>query len=423
MAIDFPASPTTGDQVTSGSIVWEYDGEKWVTLKSLFNRGILTDGTEAAPGTVFNGDTDTGIYSPGANTFAISTGGVQRVELDANEVVFNEGGHNYDFRVEGDTQPNLIFADASADTITFRDDVIIDSNGNVGIGTTSPDQKLHVYGNSGTTFVSVGDQTRSAPYGYFGADASAGKMSLVSRSAHPLTFQVETSEVGRFDTSGRLLIGTTTSQVDEASLQSYKPSGGNQILVQSDDLGTATSIFRAKARRSGGDTNVAELGVYRHSGITDPCSFIRLQAEDTAVLFYWTDNSNIFRSSTNSAHIGTTSGTVVGTQTSDERVKNILGPVEYGLETLKQIEPVRFSLKSQPDIEQLGFIAQQVQPLVPQSVFDTGEHIEGEPEDAPTKLGMEYVALIPVLVNAAKEMATRIETLEARLTALEGGAS
>jgi hypothetical protein len=43
---------------------------------------------------------------------------------------------------------------------------------------------------------------------------------------------------------------------------------------------------------------------------------------------------------------------------------------------------------------------------------------------------MEYVALIPVLVNAAKEMATRIETLEAsnaaleaRLTALEGGAS
>ena len=230
------------------------------------------------------------------------------------------------------------------------------------------------------------------------------------------------TEQMRIDSSGRLLIGTNSSLAEAARIQSYVPSGGNQILAQSDDLGTTTCIFKAQATRSGGDTNVAELGVYRHSGITDPCSFIRLQAEDTAVLFYWTDNSNIFRSSTNSAHIGTTSGTVVGTQTSDERVKNILGPVEYGLETLKQIEPVRFSLKSQPDIEQLGFIAQQVQPLVPQSVFDTGEHIEGEPEDAPTKLGMEYVALIPVLVNAAKEMATRIETLEARLTALEGGA-
>ena len=225
------------------------------------------------------------------------------------------------------------------------------------------------------------------------------------------------------DSSGRLLVGTTTSQVDEASLQSYKPSGGNQILVQSDDLGTATSIFRAKARRSGGDTNVAELGVYRHSGITDPCSFLRLQAEDTAVLFYWTDNSNIFRTSTNSAHIGTTSGTVVGTQTSDERLKNIIGPVEYGLNILKQIEPVRYSLKSEPEKERLGFIAQQVQPLVPQSVYDTNEHIEGEPEDAPTKLAMEYVALIPVLVNAIKELTTHIETLETRLTALEGGAS
>lgn len=48
------------------------------------------------------------------------------------EVVINEGGVNADFRVEGDTDTNLIFADASADF--------------VGIGTASPTAKLTVAG-------------------------------------------------------------------------------------------------------------------------------------------------------------------------------------------------------------------------------------------------------------------------------------
>jgi len=54
---------------------------------------------------------------------------------------------------------------------------------------------------------------------------------------------------------------------------------------------------------------------------------------------------------------------------------------------------------------------------VPESVFDTNEHIEGEPEDAPTKLGMEYVALIPVLVNAVKELSAEVDALKAQLQA------
>lgn len=44
--------------------------------------------------------------------------------------VFNQGGHNIDFRVEGDTDENLLFCDASLDK--------------VGIGTASPSQKLDV---------------------------------------------------------------------------------------------------------------------------------------------------------------------------------------------------------------------------------------------------------------------------------------
>ena len=114
------------------------------------------------------------------------------------------------------------------------------TTGSLGVGTTSPDQKLHVYGNSGTTLISVGDQTRTAPYGYFGADASSGKMSLVSRSAHPLTFQVETTEVGRFDTSGRLLVGTSSAL-----------NTGMTTIIKGSSGGTGVMIARASNPSSG----------------------------------------------------------------------------------------------------------------------------------------------------------------------------
>jgi hypothetical protein len=132
------------------------------------------------------------------------------------------------------------------------------------------------------------------------------------------------------------------------------------------------------------------------------------------------DNSDILRISTTITHIGTTSGTVVGAQTSDERIKNVIGPVTYGLEQINAIQPVEYTLKSEPDHKKIGFLAQQVLPLVPESVFDTGEVIEGEPEGAPTKLGMEYVALIPVLVNAVKELSAKCDALQAEVNTLKG---
>jgi hypothetical protein len=70
------------------------------------------------------------------NDIAFYTGGSnERLRLDhTTEVVFNEPGNNYDFRIEGDNEPNLLFADASTDRI--------------GIGTNGPSQLLDVVGNT-----------------------------------------------------------------------------------------------------------------------------------------------------------------------------------------------------------------------------------------------------------------------------------
>jgi hypothetical protein len=473
----------------------------WITLRELDGTLTIEAGTVSAPGLAFASDLNTGVFSAGADQLAIATNGVERVEWGTSEVVFNDGGANYDFRIEGDTNANLFFVDASADAVglgsssplyklqiegssstvysgsarntllgiynpdttsgvyagielhvagvgnaslanisaidagsgstnlafglrnsgTFEEKVRITSAGLVGIGTTAPTANLELgtvasanqslrINSSGNNYLELSTAGATGEHKITAGNSASGTAQLIFETASGGT----ESERARIDSSGRLLVGTSTSLNADSLIQAHKSSGSVFIRVDSDSLADNQEVgFFAV-----GGSRAATLGVFKHSGITNPAPYLSLDEEDGGVAYYWTDNSGQFRISSTAAHIGTTSGTVVGTQTSDERLKNILGPVTYGLDTLKQIEPVRYSLKSQPDIEQLGFIAQQVQPLVPQSVFDTNEHIDGEPEDAPTKLGMEYVALIPVLVNAIKELSAEVDALKAKLQAL-----
>jgi hypothetical protein len=56
--------------------------------------------------------------------------GLNAISINSTETIFNNNSANIDFRVEGDTEPNLLFADASTDS--------------VGIGTSTPIEKLHI---------------------------------------------------------------------------------------------------------------------------------------------------------------------------------------------------------------------------------------------------------------------------------------
>ena len=90
--------------------LFQLDGE-WTTL-------AIENGTAAAPSLYFkDSGTDTGLFSPGADQFGIATGGVERVEFGNTEVVFNDGGADVDFRVEGDTNANLFKIDAGLDQV------------------------------------------------------------------------------------------------------------------------------------------------------------------------------------------------------------------------------------------------------------------------------------------------------------------
>ena len=68
-------------------------------------------------------------------------------------------------------------------------------------------------------------------------------------------------------------------------------------------------------------------------------------------------------------------------------------------------------------MEQIGFVAQDVLPIIPEAVIDTGDIIEGY-ENEGAKLGMRYVSIIPVLVNAIKEQQALIESQQSQIDRL-----
>jgi len=75
--------------------------------------------TATAPALAFDGDTNTGIFRSAADTLNVATGGVENLEFGTSEVVFNDGGADIDFRIEGDTKANLFKVDAGTDAVSI----------------------------------------------------------------------------------------------------------------------------------------------------------------------------------------------------------------------------------------------------------------------------------------------------------------
>ena len=142
----------------------------WVTVGTLAsaNLGLLplaggtmtgalavTAGTAALPGIAVSGDLNTGIYSPGADQLAISTGGTSRLAVSTTAVSSTLA---VDVPLGAVGTPSLTFTgdlntgvfSPGADTIALvtggTNRVHVTSGGLVGIGTTSPGNLLHVSG-------------------------------------------------------------------------------------------------------------------------------------------------------------------------------------------------------------------------------------------------------------------------------------
>lgn len=87
------------------------------------------------------------------------------------------------------------------------------------------------------------------------------------------------------------------------------------------------------------------------------------------------------------------------TETSDRRLKKNIVPTQHGLESILSLKPVSYMFKDSNDTTHLGFIAQDVENVLPELVNKTD----------PEKLALNYSGIIPVLTNAVKELNTKHE--------------
>ena len=105
-------------------------------------------------------------------------------------------------------------------------------------------------------------------------------------------------------------------------------------------------------------------------------------------------------------------GQVAFSNASDRRLKKDIVDTRYGLNTVLELRPVDYQMKSN-NLEQIGFIAQELRPIVPEAV--TG--IEGDLDKGET-LGVAYTTLIPVLTKAIQEQQVLIEQLQKEMKSL-----
>jgi hypothetical protein len=100
------------------------------------------------------------------------------------------------------------------------------------------------------------------------------------------------------------------------------------------------------------------------------------------------------------------SWTVLSAPVSDRTVKQNISPITYGLATILKLKPVSFEFKegwkNYGQGTQIGFIAQDIQKVLPNSVFmNTSGKAKG-------KLGYSWQDIIPITVSALQELVIRV---------------
>ncbi len=97
---------------------------------------------------------------------------------------------------------------------------------------------------------------------------------------------------------------------------------------------------------------------------------------------------------------------------SDARLKDITGKAR-GLEVINELNPVSYTWKKDGSADE-GFIAQEVEKLIPNVVHQGGD------DETKNPWSMDYGRITPLLVKAIQEQQAVIEDLKTRIETLEG---
>ena len=240
----------------------------------------------------------------------------------------------------------------------------VDTSGNVGIGTSSPQRPLHVDGVEG---VARFTSTASGNNGFEVGIGTSSQAFLWQSENSYMQFATNATERMRIDSFGRAILGTTGPIASSNAVLHINAdgisSGAGSLISQT----TLTSLVYQVHFRNG--------------------------------------NGGVGGISTN----GTSTAYATS---SDHRLKENVTADWDATTRLKQLNPVRFNFIADADTTVDGFLAHEVQSVVPEAI--TGTHNEVDADGNPVYQGIDQSKLVPLLVKTIQE-------LEARITALENG--
>jgi hypothetical protein len=307
-------------------------------------------GTVSAPAITTTGDTNTGIYFPAADTIAFSEGGVESMRIDSSGNVgigTSSPASLLDVSKTGDAVLSLTSAGVQRYQMIARSggnfEVYDQSNaatrialtqaGNVGIGTSSPNEKVTIASSGSGSYIQICDSSTGTTSGdglFIGSFNGAAE--IKTKENKELQFGTNNTERARIDSSGNLGVGVISPG---ARLDVYSPST---------TAGTPIAYF-GKALNSTATSNVLVSFLINSGG---------------------TGSGNIVANGANAAAFASSS---------DSRLKENIVDLPPQLENIMSLRPVEFDyIESEGGGHQIGFVAQEVQAVYPDLV---GERDDG----------------------------------------------
>jgi hypothetical protein len=356
----------------------------------------------------------------------------------------------------------------------------VTSAGNVGIGTTSPADTFDCRGDgrvqAGNVRFMIRPSGGTSGWLQFSEDGVADRWSVgIANGDSSLIFKTGGSFSGtercRLDGSGRLLVGTSSTSANTRLLVAGGPGSSNGSIrlatssttpASGETLSNVSFANNAATHATVSDIVCARDGGTWTNGTSHPTRLefsttadgassptermritqggsvcigsantqtSRLSLEGSSAnlynaVFHDTRTGSISAEQVqfkrNTAIVGNISTTDVATAyntSSDYRLKENVVSVTDGITRLQQLKPSRFNFIANPDKTVDGFIAHEVQAIVPEAI--TGEKDAVDDEGNPQYQGIDQSKLVPLLTAALQEAIGRIETLEAEVAALK----
>jgi len=245
---------------------------------------------------------------------------------------------------------------------------VVDSSGNCGIGTSSPTNRLHIVGGNATGL-------------------------LLDNGGEQYT-QLLMQRNGTANTGGDILIDGTASTMVIRSLLS-----GSMTFSTSLTAGSPVERMRIDSNGS------------MHVGVTSGGGRVNIKASTNDFI------SEFYNQSGGSVGSITTNGSSTSYNTSsDYRLKENITEITDGISRVKQLNPSRFNFISDPDIIVDGFIAHEVQDIIPEAVSGEKDAVNEDGSIRPQ--GIDQSKLVPLLTAALQESIALIESQQSQIDTL-----